>query len=375
MQFLNYLSEMPIIKYTNMKRLSAKTLIVVAIISVVFSACQQQWDIQNPYENVDWNTHLQLKTNLHTHTTRSDGRMSPQSVVDNYHKLGYGILAITDHNEVTFPWTGFSELSFSTRAQERLASGSLDSSAIIYENRNPKELGMFAIQANEVSAPHHMGSYFNDYREQPGNEDIAIQEIGKKDGVILLNHPGRYTARNPEKYKVDWYVDIFDKYDYVTGMEVYNQGDRYPLDRILWDSVLIRTMPERPVWGYSNDDFHAGLQRMGRNWNVFIVPEVNEENIRKAMLDGTFLYVYATEGHNGPAVPIVESIDVNSKKGAITIQASGQDSIRWISEGKVISRGSTIQLADLPDIQNYVRAEIFGPGSVTGSQPFAINRD
>ena len=37
------------------------------------------------------------KGNLHTHTTVSDGRYSPQETVERYKKNGYAFLGITDH--------------------------------------------------------------------------------------------------------------------------------------------------------------------------------------------------------------------------------------------------------------------------------------
>jgi len=357
-----------------MKKQFQPLFLVLITFGILFTGCGLKWEIINPYENVDWENHTQYKANLHTHTTRSDGSHSPQDIVDRYHELGYKILAITDHNEVTFPWIGFSELSPSDGAYRKLEEGRIDSAMVHYENRNPEELGMFAIQGNEVSAPHHMGSFFSDYQERTGDEHITIEGVGKKNGIILLNHPGRYTSRDPEKYNVDWYVDIFESYDYVTGMEVYNQGDRYPNDRILWDSVLVKTMPERPFWGYSNDDYHGGITALGRNWNLFILPELNEESIRQGMLEGRFLYTYAFKGHNGPEVPQIESILVKNGKGIIEINASGQDSVRWISGGRVVSRGNSIDLSEVADVTGYVRAEIYGPESVTGTQPFGIKR-
>ncbi|HVU14003.1 MAG TPA: hypothetical protein VHD90_22145, partial [Phototrophicaceae bacterium] len=35
--------------------------------------------------------------NLHTHSTRSDGRLSPELVCRFYREAGYDFLAITDH--------------------------------------------------------------------------------------------------------------------------------------------------------------------------------------------------------------------------------------------------------------------------------------
>ena len=37
------------------------------------------------------------KGNLHTHTTNSDGKRSPEEVMAGYEALGYDYLALTDH--------------------------------------------------------------------------------------------------------------------------------------------------------------------------------------------------------------------------------------------------------------------------------------
>lgn len=349
--------------------------ISIVIFGFLISGCTPKWEIENPYVGVDWDHHNRYKANLHTHTTRSDGRMSPHKVVDSYHKLGYKILALTDHNEVTFPWTSFSTMSPSEGAKKRVERGEISQTELEYEDRIPSELEMFAIQGNEVSAPHHTGSFFTAYQQRPGDENVALEAIGKMNGLALLNHPGRYTHRDPEKYSVDWYVDIFERHTHLTGMEVYNQGDRYPKDRELWDSILVRTMPERPMWGYSNDDFHSGENKLGRNWNEFILPELNEEWIRRGMMEGRFLYVYAFEGHNGPQLPQIKSIEVDNNKGLIKITSSGQDSIRWISAGNVVGKGDIIHLSEISQLSGYVRAEIFGKGSIMGTQPFGISQD
>ena len=39
-----------------------------------------------------------FKTNLHAHSTISDGRLTPQEVKDAYKAQGYSILCLTDHN-------------------------------------------------------------------------------------------------------------------------------------------------------------------------------------------------------------------------------------------------------------------------------------
>ena len=44
-----------------------------------------------------------LKGQLHTHTTFSDGTMTPQEVADAYAALGFDFLAFTDHDHLLKP--------------------------------------------------------------------------------------------------------------------------------------------------------------------------------------------------------------------------------------------------------------------------------
>ncbi len=44
-----------------------------------------------------------LKGQLHTHTTFSDGNMTPQEVADVYAGMGFGFLAFTDHDHLLKP--------------------------------------------------------------------------------------------------------------------------------------------------------------------------------------------------------------------------------------------------------------------------------
>ncbi|MDX9882967.1 MAG: hypothetical protein RBS73_12965 [Prolixibacteraceae bacterium] len=342
--------------------------LIIPVLIFVFVACSDRWEISNPYRQVKWENDGQYKANLHTHTTRSDGSHAPQYVVDKYHQLGYNILALTDHNEVTFPWTSFASMEASTKSKERLKEGKVSAENLVYENRDPKVLGMIAIQGNEVSSPHHVGSLFNDYNRPTKQEDSTFIATAAKNGLVIINHPGRY------KHNAQWYIDFYKKYNHLVGMEIYNQVDRYPNDRQLWDSVLVALLPARPVWAYSNDDMH-GEAKLGYSWNIFILPELSEEWVRKGMEEGRSFYVHSPQGHKNLQMPVVQSVQVFPKKGRIDIRVTGQDSVRWISGGKIIQRGASLKLNDCPDISSYVRAEIFGPqGLVVGTQPFSVSK-
>ena len=340
------------------------------------AGCQDSGlEIHDPYAGVDWERSAHVKANLHTHTTRSDGRMNPQDVVDHYHRMGYGILAITDHTEVTYPWTGFSDLQPSNTSLNRVESQPENMPAdFVYDNRDPSSLEMLAIQANEVSAPHHVGSYFSDFMEREETEEMTLRRLAEAGATVVLFHPGRYTDRAPETYTDEWYLEQYRSFDNVVGIEIYNQGDRYPTDRALWDRLLTELMPDRPVWAYSNDDMHSA-GHLGRNWNVFPLSERSHDALREAMEEGRFYYVYAPEGHSGPAPPGIEAIRVNHQRGTIQVDASGADEIFWISRGDTVHVGSTIDLSAVDAAEGYVRAELWGPGNtITGTQPFGVLR-
>jgi hypothetical protein len=344
-----------------------KLISLFILLTWILNACQPRWEIDNPYESVDWAVFTPHKANFHTHTTRSDGRMNPQSVVDKYHSYGYTILALTDHNEVTWPWTKFSEMSTSNRSRQRLAGGQLTPADTTYEDRQPEMLGMLAIQGNELSRHHHMGSFFNDHNGTVTEEESLVSTAAKN-GITTFMHPGRY------KFPTEWYTDFYKRYPHLVGLEIYNQGDRYPNDRQLWDSILTVLMPDRKVWGFSNDDMH-GESALGRNWSVILLPELKEEWVRKSMVNGHFYYVYAPDGHEGPKPPEITSIAVKPGKATIEISTVSCDSVRWISEGRIIHRGNLIKLKNHPEIGGYVRAELYGQGkSVAGTQPFGLRK-
>ncbi|MCM8758259.1 MAG: hypothetical protein NC906_00595 [Candidatus Omnitrophica bacterium] len=327
--------------------------------------CLAQEIVVNPYEGIDWNNVSQHKANLHTHTTASDGKFHPNQIVDIYHKLGYTILSITDHdimnkntNRITFPWEKFSEM-VTSKGEKGL-----------YENRCSESLGMLAIIGNEISDHHHIGGYFNDF---PGSQEIetSLNAITEKKGLAIIFHPGRYK----HQYKVDWYIDLLKKYPVTVGMEVYNQGNRYPDDCTLWDSTLSIMMPERIIWGFSGDDAHT-KNHIGKNWNVFLLEKLTLQNFRKAIEKGNFYFVYCPDGENGKPARI-KRLDIDKVNGVIRIEAIDCERIEWISQGKIVATGNEFKYKNRNDVKGYLRATLYGIDgkSITQIQPFGFSKN
>ncbi len=304
--------------------------------------------LDDPYQEVNWAGDGRYKANLHTHTRESDGHYSPARVIDTYRRNGYDILAIADHNNVTWPWQDY--------------------------GRDPEELGMLAIQANEISDTHHIGSYFNDfdidgmqYRPllwktgTPADisEEEVIAAIGAKGGLAVFFHPGRYD------YEPEYYRDFYLKHDHLVGMEVVNQRDRYRDDRKMWDEVLTLLMPDRPVWGFANDDMHI-MKHLGHCYNTFLLADFTEDSFRNAMEQGRFYFSH------GRDAPVIESIEIDNDGGTIMIDSGGNPDIVWYSDKRVIHHGDTLNFRETPNVGSYIRAKLIDEGGNTYTNPFGV---
>lgn len=316
--------------------------------------------VVNPYEKVDWQEHVRHHGNFHTHTTESDGRLSPAEVIDRYHAIGHDVLALTDHNKHTWPWSAF--------------------------GRDPGKLGMVAVPGNELSRHHHTLSLFSDLVTDTRDHETAIKQVDKSGGISVLAHPGRYWKLEDGKVPTevrDRYIKLFKQYDTLIAFEVVNQGDRYPRDRALWDAVLSELMPERPVWGMANDDSHNAGQ-IGLNTTVLLLPKHTEGAVRAALEAGRFYFTTVTshprDQRDRNAVPVIRSIQYDREAGSIVVQADcagkplDDKAFRWISAGgKVVHQGPKLDLAEADGLHRYVRLEIRGTGGTAYTQPFGLS--
>ncbi len=354
---------------------------------------------QNPYAAVDWEAVEHHKAALHVHTLQSDGRHMVREVVHTYREAGFTILAITDHDHVgrnfrvpegekgtyypegpkpydypantTWPWTD-------------------------YGTEAPEELGMVGIEGNELSIHHHMNSFFTHYGARVDYriarevktylEDDQLLGVKATGGLVIFDHPG-IDAGWWERKPVEWYVERFEKHspEYLIGIEVTNGDESWEeYDEGLWDQLLARFMPDRPIWGFGTDDMHRfGNSR--QSYTVFVLEELSPEAVRAAMEDGRFYFTKSTrrvdlrEGPEGmDTFPSIESIEVDEEAGTITINASDYDTIRWISApesleaaddfrtsnrpwpmGRVMGEGRTLDYRTTPGIERFVRAELY----------------
>jgi hypothetical protein len=337
----------------------------------------------NPYADIDWGTINQFKGNFHTHTTQSndaaDG-FTTAYVVDKYHAAGYKILSLTDHDYNPYPWQLFPQFLPGVQACD------------------PQTLGMLAVPGNELSKDNtnswseRTGGQFNHHNDfftgRQGQEFASLQEsyaytyvLG---GLQIINHPGQYwsidnTYSETQKDGPGWHANNFQTFPSLIGLEVYNQGNRRPNDRILWDQILQRTMPHRPVYGYSCDDAHNNDQ-LFRNYNFMLMEDLSTYELKEAMCKGESYFCYEPAGTGEGKAPRISAINVDENNRTITIEANGL--VHWIyatdntsstassARSTVVGIGKTFCYEGYQG--SYVRAFITNVFGETCTQPFSF---
>lgn len=344
----------------------------------------KDYHITNPYQTVDWDTYGQYKANFHSHTTESDGGHSPKDMIEDHYKKGYDVLAITDHSFTSTTWDRKDRNPAHYLTSERLAE--------IEAGTDRDGRGMIGIPfSNEQSISAHLNTFWANFNNEKGATlESKIAQCEKLGGISHINHPGRSTGASRKLFDVGAaissdpkivkrYVDLFMKYPSCVGMEIINKKDDSESDRILWDNILMSTMPDRPVWGFSNDDTHS-KGATGFSYNIMLMPENSLGNVRYSMENGTFYAVALISKRelgvdfkaSGPA-PVINNIVVDQNENTITITAQNFDIVEWVADNKIIATGNSINLNNYENnINNYIRAQIKGSGGISFTQPFGI---
>lgn len=267
-----------------------------------------------------------LRGNLHTHTTNSDGKLSPEDVVDHYARHGYDYLAISDHDVFTEPL------------------------------EHDQVLGIPAVEVS-AGGPHLLSVGGPQVYDTTQPRGAIVSQIMADGNLCVLNHPNWQTAY------AHWDHAAMEAVGPYHGIEIFNSvidfldGEAHALDR--WDRLLSKGLK---VWGYSHDDFH-NTPHGPRGWNV-VCAERTVENIIAALKEGRF---YASTGVS------FERIAVEGE--TFQVVAPDADEIRFVSRfGKVLSM---VDGADgsytINGSEQYVRAEAYGRGKTAAwTQPVFV---
>ena len=265
------------------------------------------------------------KGNIHCHSTRSDGRISPEEVMAVYYDMGYDFLALTDHRKVS--------KSGHSRKNMLLLSGVEWDYALPAEVIHLVGIGMDA-----------------GYTPKASLQDVQseIRRIRKHHGCAVLAHPA-------------WSLNTLatlSALQGVTAAEIYNSGSTLPWEADRADSSILLDIAAThgaPYGIVAADDSHSYTGEAGRGFIMVQSDELTQVSIIAALDAGWF---YASQG------PTFEQITIENDH--IHVRCSPVDSVvfysnRVWSHGRCITKpGQTEASYDLTanEGETFIRCQI-----------------
>ena len=198
------------------------------------------------------------KSALHTHSTVSDGDLTPDEVVDIYKQAGYDVLAFSDHHKTnavsTYDGKGMTLIS-----------------GIELHPTGPRNVTWHLLA---LGVP-------EDFPGKYPTAQAAIDAVRAVDGIIFCAHPSGY----------------FSAYDIlplrgISGIEVANTNGRFigrESNETVWNELIAEGF-HCPALGV--DDIHT-LCDFNNNWTVIMAENKEPETILQALKKGQF---YASQG-------------------------------------------------------------------------------
>ena len=362
-------------------------------------AQKKNYIIDNPYEDVNWDTWTAYKAQLHAHTTASDGFLTIHEFVQKHYDLNYDIVALTDHGTLNRGWNVVPDtvplMRYIKKERTKMAdiiplteeeyqsylSGTAASETRTHEN------GMLDVPlGNELNmatpfADCHLTGYFAEYGQGNagvfGDYETPSKGVMEKGGISMLSHVGEYVyidkdselhvGKPVDDYYATKFARLFMDYEGSSvGMGINSATDAHTrCDRILYDQILQKTIPNGVVpWSFTFSDSHDA-QSVNYAYTMMLMPELTLDDFRECMEDGEFFSI--THYSNGVELngmkempnfvekevedsksylldntPMVTRVTVDQENDTISIEGTNFNEITWVSNGNVIIRESNI---------------------------------
>lgn len=364
----------------------------------------KDYTISNPYESVDFDSWQGYKTQLHCHTTASDGMLTIKEAIAEYYDFDYDTVAITDHGTTNLGWNVAPQTIPIMRElrKERTGGASTpivpltDEEYAAYTNgtaaseKRTHANGLLDVQKGDelnMATPFadcHLTGYWSDYGQGKagvfGDYETPAAGVKADGGVSMLSHIGEYVyidkdsekhAGQPiDEYYVNKFARVFiDNAGSCVGMGINSATDAHTrCDRILYDSILLKTIPNGVTpWGFTFSDSHS-YSSINDAYCICYMPENTNEALRTCMTNGTLFGVshysngielngmremenyrdeyalYDDETYwASNQTPVVTKVEVDEENDIIKVWGENFDTITWVSAGNVVLRESGIE--------------------------------
>lgn len=216
-----------------------------------------------------------FKGNLHTHTTNTDGRKSPEEALELYQAQGYDFIALTDH------WKRTADKPYMKDNMLVMTGTELD----------------YTLPAQVV---HIVGvgvdeSVFNN-TDRGGTPQSGIDAIRKAGGRAILAHPA-WSLNTHE---------VIGALQGLTAAEIYNSVSSIPWNSDRADSTDILDVAAtqgRLLNTVAADDSHFYTGEECTSYIMLQTGELTQENVLRALDEGSF---YATRGPRFDQIEVTE---------------------------------------------------------------------
>lgn len=313
------------------------------------------------------------KTNLHCHSTVSDGRLTPENMKAAYMARGYSVVAFTDHNR----YVNHKHLN----DEKFLAIAALETDIDDFCNRGNDYSRLCTYHFNwydtrpdyrteekvKLSKPrrrYHDIEFLNQY----------IMEMSEMGFLCCYNHP-YWSLQNYEEYKNLkglWGMEIYNHGCEMDGMNGYNPQ--------VYDEML---RSGQKLYCASTDDnhniekFNDSLCDSFGGYIMVGAKEFTYKGIIEALERGDFYSCVSPDGRT--EAPMIYSMTLAGRK--LYVQCSPAEKIFIKTQGRICYRaaarpGNTITSAEftLKGNEGYIRLDIYdGQGRHTNSNAYFLD--
>lgn len=306
-----------------------------------------------------------FKGNLHTHTNKSDGDSSPETVVDWYSNNKYDFLVLSDHNHLTILDSDQTKLLLIPGEEITL--------------NLPYTIHINAIGIKKVIEPTIRPTKVKTLQAN-------IDNIINSGGLAEINHPNFRWALNEKdlvQIRGAHFIEVFNG-NYNTHN--YGGGGKKSVEE-MWDEMLSKKIK---IWGVAVDDSHHFKEEFaphrhnpGRGWVEVFSKDLSEKNILDSMRNGNFYFSNGVKfkniSFNKEKIELSISGDYFNKGLSNSLVTDSKYTTQLISnDGEIIEEvdGKTVKFNLIKNTQKYTyfrTKTISSTGSIGWTQPIFIN--
>ena len=321
------------------------------------------------------------RANLHCHSNMSDGTHSPERLKEEYKKMGYSVLAFTDHEHV-IDNSHLSDDDFIVlTACEVAIKEFADQSTMKNFDMKVAHLNFYALDPHNDITPcyssiadhfvndncrgliKYEGEYKREYTADGIND--MIRKAREKGFIVSYNHPSWSLANARD------YLD----YEGIFAVEIYNHGCAlmgHNDDESVFDDML-RTGKKVYCTAtddcHSRDDFGSVHNDSFGGWVCINTDKLSYDSVMQALINGDF---YASTG------PEIKSLIKDGNK--VIIKTSPAKSIYYVTRGRrrkamIAPEGELLSEAtfDIRDTDGYFRLKVMDEhGNCAYTQAYEI---